>query len=64
MSLQGESAVQGFLAAVPHMVEGNLLQERWSGLQVKTRHLERWVGPSLREGWALGADEVSLKQPE
>lgn len=35
MPLQGESAVQGFLAAVPDMVEGNLLQEKWSGLQVR-----------------------------
>lgn len=44
MPLQGESAVQGFLAAIPDMVEGNLLQEgkvvRVAG---KTGHL-REVG--------------------
>lgn len=33
MPLQGESAVQGSLAAIPDVVEGNLLQERWAGLQ-------------------------------
>lgn len=45
MPLQGESAVQGFLAAVPDMVEGNLLQERWSGLQVRLAR-SGW-GPAL-----------------
>lgn len=50
MPLQGESAVQGFLAAIPDMVEGNLLQERWSGLQVRLGTCEKWVWPSLREG--------------
>lgn len=57
--LQGESAVQGFLAAVPDMVEGDLLQERWSGLQVRLGIHEKWVGTSLREDWVSG-DSWSL----
>jgi hypothetical protein len=60
MPLQGESAVQGSLAAIPDVVEGNLLQERWAGLQGGWGTGRSEWGPALQRAGLQGAAGVSL----